>query len=134
VGELRAGASAADVEAALLASGEYQAGHASDAAFVAGLYQDVLGRPASAGEAGAWATALARGLSRGAAIDLVMASPEALSRAVAADYADYLYRAPDAMGGAALLNLLQAGGPRLEDAAAVGILASDEFFRRASTS
>src|SRR5262249_41771511 len=46
VNHLLGGMNEADVEAGILSSAEYQGEHPTDAAFVAGLYQDVLGRTA----------------------------------------------------------------------------------------
>ncbi len=58
------GASETDVAAAFLTSGEYQATHASAAAFAAGLYQDALNRPADASGLAAWEAVLGSGASR----------------------------------------------------------------------
>jgi hypothetical protein len=80
----------------------------------------------------AWVQGLAQGLSRATAIAQIMASPEALARTVATDYADFLGRAPDPTGGAGFLNLLLAGGPRTEETAALTMLSSDEYFQRAA--
>ena len=56
----------ADVAAGFVASGEFQAAYGAldDAGFVALMYQNVLGRDASAGEITSWADRLANGESR----------------------------------------------------------------------
>jgi hypothetical protein len=72
--------SEAAVETAFLESAEYQAEHASDAAFVSGLYQDVLGRTADPAGGAAWLAQLQGGVSRQQAIAAFLSSPEALAR------------------------------------------------------
>jgi hypothetical protein len=129
-----AGWTEADVTAAILGSAEFQAAHPSDAAFVEALYQDVLGRGASAPELAAWEQGLAHGLSRGQAVAAIQASPEALARVIAEDYADYLGRTPDPASEQALLGMLLAGGPGQESAVALGLLSSDEYFWRVTAS
>ncbi|HMJ75467.1 MAG TPA: DUF4214 domain-containing protein, partial [Iamia sp.] len=65
--------------------------------FVAGLYDILLGRPASEAEVDYWSTELSYGrISRGNATKRLLASPEGLSRHVGAVYEDLLGRDPGA--------------------------------------
>jgi uncharacterized repeat protein (TIGR01451 family) len=128
VNALLAGMSEADVQASLLSSPEYQAEHASDSAFVSGLYQDVLGRAADPAGLASKLALLQGGVSRGQVIAAVLSSPEALGRIVDGDYAAFLGRAADAAGRAAFLGQLLAGGPGQAESVGVQVLASQEFF------
>ncbi len=92
-----AGASEAEVTQDILLSPEYQNAHASDSAFVTGLYNDVLGQaPDAAGEA-SWLQQLS---SRGElAYDVVQAflnSPQADTALVTLFYNTYQDRTPSA--------------------------------------
>ncbi len=65
VSALQGGATIETVTASILASPEYFAGHGgANPGFVHGLYQDVLGRTASAGEVQIWVTNLNKGETR----------------------------------------------------------------------
>jgi hypothetical protein len=125
---LLSGESEAAVEAGFLSSAEYQTEHAADAAFVAGLYQDVLGRAADSTGQAFWMGQLQGGVSRQQVIAGFLTSQEALSRVINGYYAAYLLRAPDAVGRQFFLNQLFAGGPGQAQAVGVQILASQEFF------
>ncbi|WP_238277657.1 MULTISPECIES: DUF4214 domain-containing protein [Methylobacterium] len=77
---LHGGGSVAGVAEAMLASREYGALHPTrpgDAAFVAGLYEEALGRAPDATGAAHWADALAHGAARGAVAAAIAESPEA---------------------------------------------------------
>jgi uncharacterized repeat protein (TIGR01451 family) len=129
VNALQSGASEADVEAGFLSSAEYRAARATDAAFVAGLYHDLLGRaPDTTGQA-FWLAKLQAGLSPEQVAAGFLSSQEALRRRVDADYAAFLDRTPDAEGRQFFLDQLFAGGPGQAEAVGVQILASDEFFK-----
>jgi uncharacterized repeat protein (TIGR01451 family) len=128
VADLLAGASESDVEAGFLSSAEYRVAHPTDAAFVAGLYQDVLGRAGEPGGLAGWLAQLQGGVSRDQVIAGFVGSQEALGRAIDRDYASYLNRAAEAGGRQYFLNQLLAGGPRQQEAVGLAILASDEFF------
>jgi hypothetical protein len=65
-----------DVTRALLESPEYQKSHASNTSFVQGLFQDVLGRPATAKELHDDVTALSGGGSRDSLVRSVLRSGE----------------------------------------------------------
>ncbi len=91
-----AGAGEAGVAQDLLLSPEYQNAHASDAAYVSGLYNDVLGRaPDTAGEA-SWLQQLQNGTSRAAVAQAFLTSPEADTDLVTPFYTTYLDQTPGA--------------------------------------
>src|SRR5205807_2557975 len=79
--------------AAILASDEYfrQQG-ASAAAWLAGVYRDVLGRPPDAFGLDVWSRALGGGMSRPSVVATIAASPEAQSLIVSSAYRHFLGR------------------------------------------
>jgi hypothetical protein len=121
-----AGASEIAVETAFLLSPEYQMAHASNTAFVTGLYNDVLGRPPDAGLAG-WVQALASGASRSSVIQGFLTSSEYQGDVVRSDYQTYLLRTPSSAEVQGWVNFLH-GGQGSFGLVAQGILNSDEFF------
>jgi VCBS repeat-containing protein len=129
-----AGATEIDIEQGFLTSGEYRATHTTDASYLAGLYQDVLGRtPDSAGLA-YWTQTLQSLVSAGAGGRDVIArnfltSGEAYLQVLDRYYADYLGRSPDSAGAQSWLNGLEHSAFSLESVA-IGILSSDEYFHR----
>jgi hypothetical protein len=132
VNQLRAGLSEADVTQAILLSPEYAAAHATPAAFVAGLYGDVLGRAGDAGGTARWVAQLSGGGNRADVARAFLASPEAQRRAVDAYYQDFLHRPADAGGEAAWLSALAKR--RLSTGqVAEALLASEEFFARVAS-
>ena len=91
-----AGASEAAVAQDFLLSPEYQNAHASDAAYVTGLYNDVLGHaPDPTGEA-IWLQQLQNGESRADVAQAFLTSPEADTALVTLYYTTYLRRSPGA--------------------------------------
>jgi uncharacterized repeat protein (TIGR01451 family) len=124
---LLAGMSEADVISGILSSAEYQASHANDAAFVAGLYADVLGRAADPAGSAYWLKGLQGGVSRAQEAAAFLASREALLRVVDDDYTTFLNRPADSPGEMVFLSELMNGGPRQVEAVAVAILGSGEF-------
>lgn len=78
-------------------SPEYQSKHVSNSAFVAGLYNDVLGRAAD-GAAAVWEQQLAAGVTRAAVTDAFIYSVEALTRLVESQYTANLNRPADPVG------------------------------------
>jgi hypothetical protein len=124
--------SEADVIACLLSSAEYQVTHASDAAFVAGLYAHVLGRAADPAGSDYWLKVLQGGSSRGQVIAGFLDSREALMRIVDGDFAAFLYRPTDPVGEPFFLNQLLNGGPEQAEAVGVAILTSAEFLADAA--
>jgi hypothetical protein len=128
VNALLSGESEADVKVGFLSSAEYRAAHAADAAFVAGLYHDVVGRAPDATGQAIWLAMLQAGITPKQAIAGFLSSQEALGRVVNGDYAAFVGRAPDAQGGQFFFGQLFAGGPGQAEAVGVEILASQEFF------
>jgi lysophospholipase L1-like esterase len=118
-----AGASEAQVQVAFLASPEYQASHAGVSAFVAGLYNDVLGRAPDAAGQDTWTQALQTGLSLSQVALAFLTTPEAKLQVIDGYYQAFLNRPADAAGVAGWLG---SGLP----VALIGeaLLASDEYF------
>jgi parallel beta-helix repeat protein len=125
------GASENQVALGFLTSGEFMAEHPDDSSFVSGLYFAVLGRSAGASEIAGWQQALQNGLSRAGLAQMVLASPEADLRLLDQYYQSYLGRPADMAAQQAWLPLLE-NGVLTPAAVAEAILASDEFFARAS--
>jgi hypothetical protein len=133
VSRLRAGVSEADVVRQFLLSPEYTLLHATPAAFVSGLYADVLGHAGDARGSTFWVTQLSGGATRAQVAEAFLTSPEAHRRAVDQYYEDFLQRQPDATGESAWLAAL--GQRRLSAAqVAQALLASEEFFARVASS
>src|SRR5262249_30990713 len=104
-----AGASEAQVARDILLSAEYQNAHASDAAFVAGLYTDVLGRvPDAAGQA-TWQQALQGGGSRAVVALAFLTSGEVDAALVNRYYTTYLHRNAGAAEAQGWVNTLTTG-------------------------
>jgi hypothetical protein len=121
-----AGAGETAVEAGILLSPEYQQRHASDTAFISGLYLDVLGRGADTAAMAAWQNVLGLGETRVRVILQVLTSAEEYRRLVDGYYTTLLHRNPDVAGEASWVGLLQSG--KLEPAdAANAFLDSSEF-------
>ena len=127
---LTSGVSEADVARNILGSGEYQAAHADNNSYVAGLYADVLGRAASAGEIAGWAQTLQTGVSRDAVAAAFLTSQEAYLGMLDFDYTHFLHRGVDPTGQQSWLAELQSGQTNLRGVS-LAILASDEFFSQA---
>jgi hypothetical protein len=125
---LLSGVGELDVEGAFLMSAEYGATHASDGAFVQGLYQSVLGRaPDNLGAAG-WVTNLQRGGGRDLVSQIFLNSEESRRRIIDAVYTQYLHRHPGAAEAQTWL-LALAGSRSPVNAVNIGVLASDEYFK-----
>jgi hypothetical protein len=77
---------------------EYGRNHPTDAAFVQSLYENVLGRQASAEEVSYWTGALAGGVSRASVAAAFPTSPESLKQSVEEFYQVFLQRPADAGG------------------------------------
>ena len=129
VNDFLSGASEVDVMRGFLDSGEYQASHSSNTAFVDGLYSDVLGRAADPSGQAALLGILASGVSRDAVAQRVLTSTEAYTRVLDDYYANFLGRAADPAGELFNLGQLQSGQASLESVG-VAFLASDEYFAR----
>jgi uncharacterized delta-60 repeat protein len=114
---------------AFLASAEYQSQHQSDAAFVDGLYANVLGRQETAAEQAGWIQFLQNGGTRDQAEQLVLTSFEGYQGMVDRDYTNLLGRPADPGSETGWTNLLLQG--RITpDGVAETLLGSDEFFAR----
>jgi hypothetical protein len=122
------GATEADVQTGFLSSPEYRVTHATDAAFVAGLYRDVLARAADSGGQAYWLAQLQGGATPEQVIAGFLTSPEAMGRFVDGAYLTYLRRVSDAGGRQYFLDQLFAGGPGSEESVALQILGSPEYF------
>jgi hypothetical protein len=123
----QSGLSEIDVERAFLTSGEYQAVHSDDFAFIAALYTDVLNRPADALGQSAWVTLLRNGVSRSDAAKNFLLSDESVTRVLDRYYADFLHRGLDQVGRTGWLAFFHQNDNSL-DVIGEKILGSDEAF------
>lgn len=114
------------VERGFLMSPEYQAAHASDAAFLTGLYLDVLGRQPDIPGTLAWQQALQNGMSRDKIVQAIRTSDESYLRTIDGYYAAFLHRDRDAAGQQAWLTLVRDGRVSLAQAGQ-SFLGSEEF-------
>lgn len=92
VGAFQQGATEADVKRAILTSPEYQGAHASDKAFIQGVFAEVLGRLPSEGEQTGFASWLGQGISRWDVTMTILQSRPAADRATDEYYRTYLWR------------------------------------------
>jgi hypothetical protein len=129
-GQLLAGQSEEQVAARILASPEYYAAHPDAAAFVNGLFADVLGRALDGAGAAYWEGLLQVGASRQEVAAAVLASPEAVGMGLARDYAAYLRRPLDPAGWQYWVPRALAS-PAPTEAAALALLASEAYFQAA---
>jgi hypothetical protein len=125
VGAFLSGLSETDVQRAIISSAEYQAAHASDTAFVQGLFQDVLGRNADSDGQAFWLNSLSTNPDRAALAQDFLISQEKARQVIDGYFTSFLKRPADAAGEQALLGLV-LGGTSLEGIGQ-GILAGDEF-------
>jgi hypothetical protein len=126
VGVFQGGATETDVQGLLLTSPEYQAAHPDDAAFIQGLYQDVLGRPLDQAGALLWTSDLKAGRTRALVAQDFLTSPEKNREIIDGYFANFLGRAADPGGELALLTMVLENGVPLEGVAEM-ILGSVEF-------
>ncbi|HVC98840.1 MAG TPA: S8 family serine peptidase [Pirellulales bacterium] len=96
-----------------------------DAAFVAALYLDVLGRPVDAAGSSFWTGVLASGMSRSQLAAILWQSAEHRGDQVAADYQTYLHRAPGAAELDHWVQLIESGVS--ETSVADAFLSSAEY-------
>jgi virginiamycin B lyase len=109
-------------EAVILGSDEYLAHHA---AFLAGVYADVLHRNIDDTGAQAWSQALAQGMSRADVALAILRSLESDQDEVTDSYGLLLHRRPDATGLSFFTTTLQNG---LSNELAIALIAvSDEY-------
>ena len=125
---LAAGNSIDAVIMSLLDSTEYQNKHASNAAYIDGLYRDLLGRAPDEGGRNGWIAALNSGTTRASAAQTFLDSTERRLKVIDSIYLSLLGRPADSNGRQNYLLLWQQGST--PDALARSLLASNEFFNR----
>jgi RHS repeat-associated protein len=130
IDQLLGGVSETDTAALFLTSEEYTLAHPNTAAFVNGVYADVLGRTPDALGLVTWPPLTDQGTGgRLATARGVLTSVETEGRILDGFYAAYLHRAANAAGRQDWLAVLQSG--RLTPAqVAEAFLASDEYLSR----
>ena len=131
IAKLTSGTSVTDLAQSFLTSTEYTQTHASNSAFVDGLYRDVLGRTADAGGKSSWVGALDQGRSRADVAKSFLTSDERYLKLIDGFYTSYLGRAADSGGRNNFLSGLKSGALSIASAAE-SLLASDEYFSRSS--
>jgi hypothetical protein len=103
-------------------------GDTTNANFVAHLYQDLLGRSASAGEVSAWVQFIDQSHAPHAQVALAIEhSPEYRVHLVETLFGQYLHRAADPSGLAVWTNFLAAGGT--VEGLRTGLISSPEYFQ-----
>ena len=129
LGAMGAGWTVSQMESGFIASPEYYARAGStDAAWVATLYTDVLGRGAGPDEVAYWTQQLGAGASRDQVAMGFLLSTERLSTVVDGHYQHLLGRGIDPSGQQTWVGILQAGGR--DEAIIGGIISSEEYYRR----
>lgn len=124
------GATVEQVEASILSSPEFYADSGStNAGWVNGVYQCLLGRMADPSGLSTWTTALANGTSLFEVASLIASSPEAFTDAVESDYESLLGRSADPAGLAMWVGDLESGAT--DQQVLAGIAGSQEFYNDA---
>ncbi|HEX7449454.1 MAG TPA: DUF4214 domain-containing protein [Pirellulales bacterium] len=109
--QLNAGVSESQFDASLLGSQEYYADQGgTNSGFISGLYNDVLGRTASAADLSFWNSRLAAGESRHAVAGDFLNSPEHRAAIIDSFYHDFLGRGADPGALNYWENFLAGGG------------------------
>jgi hypothetical protein len=117
------------VEAGILASPEYFAGHGGTPdAFVRALYHDVLSRDTDPAGAGYWVGVIAQDGSSASVANAVVHSPEAYAQVVRELFAQFLHRTPDDAGLQWFVGAMERGVS--SEQILVGIVGSEEYFSR----
>jgi hypothetical protein len=131
IAAMQAGTTEIQVVASLLGSPEYSALHSSNSAYVQSLYQNILGRSASAADLSNWAAAMAGGTTRAAVANAILYSTESLARAVSSLYVSFL-AAPPSQGTISIwVSQIQTNGLTLQGVAEQ-IFGTNEYYVRAS--
>lgn len=123
------GASEVAVQQGILTSPEYLSKHASDIAYVQGLYNDALNRSPDPAGASYWLTLLQAGVARTQIAKGILGSTEALLQGVDAFYQQFLDRDSDEAGRAYWFSVLQHGQATWSSVA-LSFLTSEEFLRK----
>ncbi len=127
---LRRGVTVEQSKALLLGSFEYFQKHgATNDGFLAGLYQDVLGRPIDATGRRVFGQALTAGATREAVALAVLTGREAYQNLVGGLYVQFLRRPADPGGLQTFTDALQHGAR--DEAVISALVESDEYFNRA---
>ncbi len=126
LGLFAAGAGEQGVQLQFLISGEYQAAHASDSAYLGALYNNLLGRAIDPVGAMAWEQLLQNGTTRMQVGWDILNSDEFYLRMVDGYYALLLHRPADSGGQQAWLYLLDHQQITLEGVANA-LLGSQEY-------
>ena len=100
----------------------------ADQHFVAGLYNDVLGREPSLGEVTGWVNSLQSGASRSLAIQMFLGGSEYRAREIQGGYATFLGRSAENAAQSYWLGQMQAGASYKTLLA--GLLGSNEYYAK----
>jgi hypothetical protein len=131
VAQMQLGTTDEQLEAELLASPEYAALHGgTDASWIAGMYQDLLGRTVDVPGMSYWLTQLQAGESRYEIALGIARSPEREAIVVANDYQTYLGRSASSAEISYWVNAFEFGA-RNEDVI-TGFIASPEYYNASS--
>ena len=118
-----------DILDGIFSSDEYGRKHGStNAGYVAGLYQDILGRPATPGEVNGWLAGLGSPAGRHGVVNGFLSSDEYRLRVLGQEYKDYLARNLSKPEGNFWLNAVKHGTD-LDDVLAA-VISSEEYFHR----
>src|SRR5579871_65570 len=125
--KMQAGMTEQQILAAFVSSAEYFADHGGNgSAYIAGLYEDVLGRAADQPGLAYWTKQLETGLSRSVIANAFVHSGEGLTRQVVDAYQTILGRPADGAGLNYWVSALKAG--RSLEQVQVGLASSVEYF------
>jgi hypothetical protein len=129
VADMKNGVTDEQVEAYFIGSDEYIANHGGEGAgWVAGMYQDLLGRQATPDEVAAWVQNLENGMSPRTVAWYFAGGAEREAQRITADYYRYVGRAPEADMVPQMVAAFENGTTN-EDVIA-GFVGSDEYFQR----
>jgi hypothetical protein len=127
---LQSGVSEEQVAEEILDSAEYQSEHHNATLFIQDLYQDVLGRVASASDVSGWIANMSSGTTRNQVVAAFVQSTEAVDQVVDSFYTAYLHRQPETGGSNIFVTMLESPTGSATTAA-LGILTSAEFINDA---
>lgn len=130
IASMQAGATQNDVALAMINSVEYVMRRTSNAAFVDGLYRDILGRAPDAAGMSVHLTSLQGGASRTTVTKAFLSSKEYVDRVIAEQFGKLLERRVDAMGQQWYGTMLASSLTAADDLAA-SLLGSQEYLSKA---